>query len=107
MRVGEENEAWRPITSRRNPERVRLGPAGRVAGLYERVAEWAARPGPDGTRPLDEPDVRRALAEVRAIARLNELLNWQVAAREGDGDVADASATKGFASEEAQHVSRL
>jgi alkylation response protein AidB-like acyl-CoA dehydrogenase len=44
---------------------------------------------------------------VRAIARINELLNWQVAARDGDVDVADASATKVFASEKAQHVFRL
>jgi alkylation response protein AidB-like acyl-CoA dehydrogenase len=35
------------------------------------------------------------------------LLNWQVAARIGDVDVADASATKVFASERAQHVFRL
>jgi alkylation response protein AidB-like acyl-CoA dehydrogenase len=84
-----------------------LGPAGRIAGLYDRVAEWAARPGRGGRRPLDEPDVRRALGEVRAIARINELLNWQVAARDGDVDVADASATKVFASERAQHVFRL
>jgi len=107
MRVGEENEGWKLITSQLNHERVMLGPAGRIAGLYERVAEWAARPAADGRRPLDEPDVRRALGEVRAIARINELLNWQVAAREGDVDVADASATKVFASERAQHVFRL
>jgi alkylation response protein AidB-like acyl-CoA dehydrogenase len=107
MRVGAENEGWRLITSQLNHERVMLGPAGRIAGLYERVAAWAARPGPDGRRPLDAPDVRRALAEVRAIARINELLNWQVAARDGDVDVADASATKVFASEKAQHVFRL
>ncbi len=107
MRVGEENEGWRLITSQLNHERVMLGPAGRIAGLYERVHEWAARPGPDGARPLDVPAVRRALAETRAISRINELLNWQVAARAGDVDVADASATKVFASERAQHVYRL
>jgi len=107
MRVGAENEGWRLITSQLNHERVMLGPAGRIAGLYERVHEWASRPGPDGARPLDVPAVRRALAETRAISRINELLNWQVAARDGDVDVADASATKVFASERAQHVYRL
>jgi alkylation response protein AidB-like acyl-CoA dehydrogenase len=107
MLVGEENEGWRLITSQLNHERVMLGPAGKVAGLFERVREWAARPGPDGSAPINEPDVRRALAETRAITRINELLNWQVAAREGDVDVADASATKVFASERAQHVFRL
>jgi alkylation response protein AidB-like acyl-CoA dehydrogenase len=102
MLVGEENEGWRLITSQLNHERVMLGPAGKLAGLFERVRGWAA---PRGL--LDEPDVRRALAETKAITRVNELLNWQVAAREGDVDVADASATKVFASERAQHVFRL
>jgi alkylation response protein AidB-like acyl-CoA dehydrogenase len=102
MLVGEENEGWRLITSQLNHERVMLGPAGKIAGLYERVHDWAA-----GRGLLGEPDVRRALAETRAIRRINELLNWQVAAREGDVDVADASATKVFASERAQHVFRL
>lgn len=106
MRVGAENEGWRLITSQLNHERVMLGPAGRLAGLYERVREWAARPGSDGVRPLDEPTVRRALGETRAITRVNELLNWQVAAREGDVDVADASATKVFSSERTQHLFR-
>jgi hypothetical protein len=107
MLVGEENEGWRLITSQLNHERVMLGPAGRLAGLYERVHEWAARPDADGNRPLDAPDVQRALGEIVAITRINELLNWQVAAREGDVDVADASATKVFSSERAQHVFRL
>ena len=102
MLVGTENEGWRLITSQLNHERVMLGPAGKLAGLYERVREWAE---PRGV--LEQADVRRALAETRAITRINELLNWQVAAREGDVDVADASATKVFASERVQHVFRL
>jgi alkylation response protein AidB-like acyl-CoA dehydrogenase len=102
MLVGKENEGWRLITSQLNHERVMLGPAGKLAGLYERVHEWAA-----GHQLLAEPDVRRALAETRALTRLNELLNWQVAARDGEVDVADASATKVFASERLQHVFRL
>jgi 3-oxo-4-pregnene-20-carboxyl-CoA dehydrogenase beta subunit len=107
MLVGKENDGWRLITSQLNHERVMLGPAGKLTGLHDRVHDWAARPGPEGRAPIDEPDVRRALAETRALARLNELLNWQVAAREGDVDVADASPTKVFASERVQHVFRL
>ena len=41
MRVGEENEGWKLITTQLNHERVMLGPAGRVVGLRDRVAEWA------------------------------------------------------------------
>jgi alkylation response protein AidB-like acyl-CoA dehydrogenase len=102
MLVGAENEGWRLITSQLNHERVMLGPAGKIAGLYDRVHEWAAVHD-----LLDAPDVRRALAETRAVTRINELLNWQVAARDGEVDVADASATKVFASERAQQVFRL
>jgi 3-oxo-4-pregnene-20-carboxyl-CoA dehydrogenase beta subunit len=102
MRVGEENAGWRLITTQLNHERVMLGPAGRIAGLHARVREWAATHD-----LLAEPDVRRALGEVFAAARVNELLNWQVAAREGDVDIADASATKVFSSERAQRALRL
>jgi alkylation response protein AidB-like acyl-CoA dehydrogenase len=107
MRVGEENAGWSLITTQLNHERVMLGPAGRLIGLYERVQHWASRPGPDGTAPIDEPDVRRVLAETRAVCRINELLNWQVASSDEEVDVADASATKVFGSERAQHIFRL
>jgi hypothetical protein len=108
MLVGEENAGWRLITTQLNHERVMLGPAGRIAGLHARVHEWASRPGPDGVAPIDRDDVRRALAETRAICRINELLNWQVASRSAaEVSVADASATKVFSSEQAQHVFRL
>ena len=109
MRVGEENEGWRLITSQLNHERIMLGPAGRLAGLYDRVHAWASRPGPGrGSPPITKPDVQRALAETHAVCRLNELLNWQVASRTADEvDIADASATKVFASDRVQRVFRL
>jgi alkylation response protein AidB-like acyl-CoA dehydrogenase len=106
--VGEENAGWRLITTQLNHERVMLGPEGRIAGLYERVRDWANRPGRDGLAPIEQADVRRALAETHAIRRINELLNWQVAARSGaEVSVADASATKVFSSEKVQHIFRL
>jgi hypothetical protein len=108
MRVGAENEGWRLITSQLNHERVMLGPAGRLGGLYDRVKAWASLPGPTGIAPIDQPDVQRALAETHATYRINELLNWQVASTGADEvSVADASATKVFASERAQHIFRL
>jgi alkylation response protein AidB-like acyl-CoA dehydrogenase len=108
MRVGAENEGWKLITTQLNHERVMLGPAGRIAGLYERVHDWAVRPGADGVAPITQPDVARALAETHAVCRINELLNWAVASRSADEiDVADASATKVFSSERAQRVFRL
>jgi 3-oxo-4-pregnene-20-carboxyl-CoA dehydrogenase beta subunit len=101
MLVGKENAGWRLITTQLNHERVMLGPAGRISALYERVRDWAA------TRDLlDEPDVRRALARARANIRVNELLNWQVAAAGSDVSIADASATKVFSSDRVQWLGR-
>ncbi|HEX6340644.1 acyl-CoA dehydrogenase family protein [Umezawaea sp.] len=107
MRVGEEDAGWRLITTQLNHERVMLGPAGRIAAQLDRVRRWAStRTGPDGGPLLARPDVRRAFAEVRAVVRVNELLNWQVASSPG-GEVADASATKVFSSERTQRVGRV
>jgi 3-oxo-4-pregnene-20-carboxyl-CoA dehydrogenase beta subunit len=109
MRVGEENAGWRLITTQLNHERVMLGPAGRLEGMYERVRDWAqARSDPDGRPLLHLDDVRRALARTYAHLRVNELLNWQVAASSaGPVDIADASATKVFAAGAAQWAGRL
>jgi 3-oxo-4-pregnene-20-carboxyl-CoA dehydrogenase beta subunit len=98
MRVGAENEGWRLITSQLNHERVMLGPAGRLAAMTDRVREWATANALEG-----RPDVRRALAHAGAVTRVNELLNWQVAAAP-ELSVADASATKVFSSEQAQEI---
>ena len=104
MRVGAENEGWRLITTQLNHERVMLGPAGRIAALHDRVRDWAAAtPGPDGLALATRPDLRRALARARAALRVNELLNWQVAAAP-EVLVADASATKVFSSEQLQTI---
>jgi alkylation response protein AidB-like acyl-CoA dehydrogenase len=107
MRVGEENAGWRLVTTQLNHERVMLGPAGRIAALYDRVLGWAAgRAGPDGEPLLSQPDVRRALGRTYASLRINELLNWQVATAD-TVDVADASVTKVYSSEQVQHLGQL
>ncbi|RSM72837.1 acyl-CoA dehydrogenase [Kibdelosporangium aridum] len=100
MLVGEENGGWRLITTQLNHERIMLGPAGRLAGLYDRVHDWAAK-----RDLLGKADVRRALAETMAVIEVNELLNGQVASSELD--VADASATKIFSSDRTQRIGRL
>ncbi|MGV9610687.1 acyl-CoA dehydrogenase family protein [Nocardia xishanensis] len=131
MLVGEENRGWRLITTQLNHERVSLGPSGKIEQLYDRVRDWAR---PRGL--LVESDVQRSLGRMHAMVRLNELLNWQVAAAsEGqrargpawsrsatasgpdapaaqvDGDqsqvIADASATKVFSTESLQEAGRL
>ena len=107
MRVGEEGGGWKLITTQLNHERVMLGPAGRIDGLAARVRAWAQRPGPDGTVIAKHPDVRRALATIDAYGRINELLNWQVAATGEAISMADAAATKVFSTERIQTVCRM
>ena len=101
MLVGEENQGWKLITTQLNHERVMLGPAGRLEGLRDRVAEWATKAG-----VIDRPDVRRTMGEVTAVFRVNELLNWEVAraAAVGEISVGDASSSKVFAADEVQHL---
>jgi alkylation response protein AidB-like acyl-CoA dehydrogenase len=101
MRVGEENAGWRLITTQLNHERVMLGPAGRLAAMHERVRDWAAARSLDG-----EPDVARVLTRSGAVLRVNELLNWQVASAEAV-NVADASVTKVFGSEQLMRLGPL
>ncbi|MEE3849648.1 acyl-CoA dehydrogenase family protein [Gordonia sp. LSe1-13] len=107
MRVGNEGDGWKLITTQLNHERVMLGPAGRIDGLAARIRAWAQQPGADGTVIAKHTDVRRALAEIEAYARINELLNWQVASTGESISMADAAATKVFSTERLQHVCRL
>jgi alkylation response protein AidB-like acyl-CoA dehydrogenase len=107
MLVGEENEGWRLITTQLNHERVMLGPAGRLEGLRDMVIGWAeGRTTPEGTPVLDVPWVHDTLARTTMAFRVNELLNWEVAGGGATGTeaVADASASKVFASDEVQHL---
>ena len=107
MLVGEENEGWRLITTQLNHERVMLGPAGRIEGLRDMVADWAReRTDASGTPLLSLPDVRRSRARATAAFRVNELLNWQVAGSGASGfdAIADSSASKVFASDEVQSL---
>jgi 3-oxo-4-pregnene-20-carboxyl-CoA dehydrogenase beta subunit len=78
-----------------------LGPAGRLEGLRDRVAEWATKAG-----VIDQPDVRRVMGEVTTVFRVNELLNWEVAraAAVGEISVGDASSSKVFAADQVQHL---
>jgi alkylation response protein AidB-like acyl-CoA dehydrogenase len=110
MLVGEENKGWNLIVNQLNHERLVLGPAGNLGHRYDRMLRWAASASTtSGHRPIDEPDVRRAIAQVYAWLRTNELLNWQVAAGMDAGwlGAPDASANKIYGSERLQDSGRL
>ena len=107
MLVGEENAGWRLITTQLNHERVMLGPAGKIAGIYDRIQAWASKPRGNGVTPIDQDDVKRSLGEIHSIWRVNELLNWHVASSGDTVEIADAAATKVFSTERIQRIGRL
>ena len=107
MLVGEENAGWRLITTQLTHERVMLGPAGKIAGIYDRIQAWASKPRGNGVTPIDQDDVKRSLGEIHSIWRVNELLNWQVASSGDTVEIADAAATKVFSTERIQRIGRL
>ena len=98
MRVGAENGGWRLITTQLNHERVMLGPAGRIAALHDRVRAWAAERVP--ARPA-----RRAPGAGPGLGRDARQRAAQLAGRGAPAlDVADASVTKVFSSEQVQVI---
>jgi alkylation response protein AidB-like acyl-CoA dehydrogenase len=108
--VGQENQGWNLIVDQLNHERVTLGPAGNIGHIYDRFVHWAwTKRGRDGLPLIEQPGVRRAVAQVYACLRVNELLNWQVAANMDLGwlGAPDASATKIYGSERMQDVGRV
>ena len=107
MVVGEVDGGWKMLTTQLNHERVMLAPSGRPGGYYDELADWARGTGADGVRHLDRPEVRRGLAEIFAIVRLNELLNWQVSATGDNPSMGDSAASKVFSTEKIQHVGRI
>ena len=103
MVVGEVDEGWRLITSQLNHERVALAAmGGRSLELFEAVRTWAAHEtNAEGTRLIDVPWVRSALARVYARLEALKLLNWRMAWKTEVGTLtpADASSGKVFGSE--------
>ncbi len=100
--VGRENEGWRLITSQLNHERVALMMVGPLARLTQSVTEWAATaPSGEGGTMLDQPWVRRNLAQVTAELEALKLLNWRQAAELDHGRLTmhDASGIKVYGSE--------
>ena len=103
MVVGEIDAGWQLITSQLNHERVALAAmGGRSLELFEAVRTWCKeQTAADGTRLIDIPWVRLALARVCARLEALKLLNWRMAWKTEVGQLtpADASSGKVYGSE--------
>lgn len=109
MLVGELHGGWKLITAQLNHERLGLGSwSDKVFGPYCRVLNWAKARDENGCRAVDQPWVRRALAECYARLEAMRLINFRIAAdlEAGSMDVALASTTKVYGSESVIEILR-
>ena len=109
MLVGELHGGWKLITSQLNHERLGLGAwADKVFGPFRRVLLWARAADEQGLRAIDQPWVRRALADCYVRLEAQRTLNFRIAAdvESGHMDVALASTAKVYGSETVVEVLR-
>lgn len=109
MLVGELHGGWKLITQQLNHERLGLGAwADKVFAPYRRVLLWARTPDEQGRRAIDQPWVRRALADCYVRLEAQRTLNFRIAAdvEAGRMDVALASIAKVYGSETVIEVLR-
>lgn len=109
MLVGELHGGWKLITAQLNHERLGLGAwADKVFGPFRRVFLWARTADQAGRRPIDQPWVRRALADCYTRLEAQRTLNFRIAAdvEAGRMDVALASTAKVYGSETVIEVLR-
>jgi hypothetical protein len=102
MLVGELHGGWKLITAQLNHERLGLGSwSDKVFGPFRKVLLWAKARDGQGRRAIDQPWVRRALAECYTRLEAMRLINFRIAAdlEAGGMDVALASTTKVYGSE--------
>ena len=107
--VGELHGGWKLITAQLNHERLGLGSwSDKMFGPFRKVLLWAKAKDEQGRRAIDQPWVRRALAECYTRLEAMRLINFRIAAdlETGGMDVALASATKVYGSESAIEILR-
>lgn len=102
MLVGQLHGGWKLITAQLNHERVGLGAFGvKATAAFQKVLAWAKDADEQGRRAVDEPWVRRALAESYSQIEAMRLLNYRLSVdiTAGRMDVGLASASKVYGSE--------
>ena len=111
MVVGDVGSGWKLITEQLNHERLGLAAlAYSGLGCFDLVADWARQTRtPQGSRVIDEPRVRMALAEAYAVLQANDVMTNRMAWEFGTGRVRPdfASACKVFGTESLIEVFRL
>lgn len=107
--VGELHGGWKLLTAQLNHERLGLGSwSDKVFGPFRKVLLWAKSRDEQGQRAIDQPWVRRSLAECYARLEAMRIINFRIAAdlEAGGMDVALASTTKVYGTESVIEILR-
>ncbi|OHV34793.1 MULTISPECIES: acyl-CoA dehydrogenase family protein [Pseudofrankia] len=78
-RIGEVDGGWRVMAVGLSMERGVMGGTGMLEPLVHDAVAWAARTGPDGSRPGDDPAVLETVARARVDAEVAFLLTRHTA----------------------------
>jgi alkylation response protein AidB-like acyl-CoA dehydrogenase len=93
--IGEVNHGWQYITGALDLERGGFITAGDLRRAVDDLLKLAHRPLADGSRPVDDADVRRALAQVDADVEVAALTGMEISSLLESGQIPTAMLTAG------------
>jgi len=104
--IGEVNRGWQYITGALDLERGALTNAGDLRRAVDDLLELAKLVRADGTRPVDDPDLRRKLAQLDADVELAQLMGFEASSPLESGTIPSVlvSSEKIFSSELRQRI---
>lgn len=107
--IGEENRGWAYITGALDLERGALTNAGDLRRALDELQVLARTPRMDGSVPLDNPAIRRRLAQAEADVDVAGLMGHEASSMLADGVIptVEVSVEKVFSSELRQRIADL
>jgi alkylation response protein AidB-like acyl-CoA dehydrogenase len=101
MLVGQKDQGWKHLRQSLAMERVSLGGVRNLPRLFEELVQYCRETKRDGQVLFASESVRRTLAELKIRIRIAQLLYWQAAWRQAQGEDFElqASFSKQFTSE--------
>jgi 3-oxocholest-4-en-26-oyl-CoA dehydrogenase alpha subunit len=109
MLLGELHSGWQVLMGAVDHERAALSAPGEVAKQLDRLIDWAATPGPDGVRALDDAAVADRLVGLLIEEEVARSYAYELAERQDAGcDVgSDGSLAQLLKREGARHADNL
>ncbi|MEB8326563.1 acyl-CoA dehydrogenase family protein [Dietzia kunjamensis] len=107
--IGEVNQGWRYITGALDLERGALTNVGDLRRSVDDLLAAAVREREDGTRPVDDPLLRRAIAQLDADVEAARLMGFEASSLLQEGTIPSVlvASEKVFSSELRQRIADL